>query len=130
GTGGVHGGGRGLVGVRAGGKGVVSAGDDGLFRLWEFPSGKEIRHFGPAFPDDRWHPVNHGQSGLPAAVTPDGKVAACYFEGGNIRLFDVAAGRELQRFKDTSNRLGQAANSAVAFSPDNRLLAVRQFDGS
>ncbi len=125
-----HGGVTGLVAFLPDGKRVLSAADDGLFRLWEFPSGREIRHFGPGFPDDRWFPVNHGQSGLPAAVTPDGKVAACYFEGGHIRLYDVAAGRELRRFKDTSNRLGQAANSAVAFSPDNRLLAVRLFDGS
>jgi RNA polymerase sigma factor (sigma-70 family) len=125
-----HGGVTGLVAFLEGGKRVLSAADDGLFHLWEFPSGKEIRQFGPAFPDDRWHPVNYGQSGLPAAVTPDGKVAACYFEGGKIRLYDVATGKELQVFKDSSNALGQPANSAVAFSPDSRLLAVRQFDNS
>jgi RNA polymerase sigma factor (sigma-70 family) len=125
-----HGGVTGMVAFLPDGKRVLSAADDGLFRLWEFPSGKEIRHFGPALSDDRRHPVNFGQSGLPAAVTPDGKVAACYFEGGAIRVYDVATGKELHRFKDPTNRLGEPANSAVAFSPDSRLLAVRLFDGS
>jgi RNA polymerase sigma factor (sigma-70 family) len=125
-----HGGVTGLVAFLPDGKQVLSAADDGIFCLWEFPSGKTIRRFGPALPDDRWHPINYGQSGLPAAVTPDGKVAACYFEGGNIRLYDVSTGKELQVFKDRSNLLGQPVNSAAAFSPDGRLLAVRLFDDS
>jgi RNA polymerase sigma factor (sigma-70 family) len=125
-----HGGVTGFVAFLPGGQRVLSAADDGLFRLWEYPSDKEIRQFGPALAADRRHPVNFGESGLPAAVTPDGKVVACYFEGGNIRLYDVATGKELHRFKDTTNRLGQTANGALAFCPAGRLLAVRQFDGS
>ncbi len=125
-----HGGVTGLAAFLPDGKRVLSAADDGLFRLWEFPSGKLVRYFGPAAPDDRRQPVNFGQSGLPAAVTPDGKVAACYFDAGTVRLYNVATGKELHHFKDPSNRLGQPANSALAFSPDSRLLAVRLFDGS
>jgi WD40 repeat protein len=28
------------------GKSVISGGDDGFFRVWEYPSGKELRRFG------------------------------------------------------------------------------------
>jgi serine/threonine-protein kinase len=53
------------------------------------------------------------------ATTPDGKALACGLTGGNVELFDVAAGKTLRSF-------GQASGvvQALSFSPDGRVLAV------
>jgi WD40 repeat protein len=125
-----HGGLAGFVAFSPDGKRVLSAADDRLFRLWDYPSGKEIRRFGPQAPDDRFRPVSYGQTGMPVAVTRDGKVAACYFEGNTVRLYEVATGKELPALKDPTNPSGLTTNTALEFSPDGRHLAVRQFDTS
>src|SRR5262249_8377082 len=78
------------------GKTVLPAGTDMTIRVWESPSGKELRRMGT--------PVALGRStltstfglqgnGFPVAVSPDGKVvAACYDSSSRIRFFDVATG--------------------------------------
>src|SRR5438132_6294998 len=55
------------------GKSVVSAGDDGYIRLWEFPSGKEIRRIVACPPKDNM-PGSSSPSGflISAALSPDG----------------------------------------------------------
>src|SRR5580700_11337311 len=42
-----HGGVTGFVAFLPDGKSVVSASEDQVFHVWEYPSGKEIRRFGP-----------------------------------------------------------------------------------
>src|SRR5438874_6170998 len=55
------------------GKSVLSVGEDNIIRVWEFPSGKEIRHFGLEETDDpstsEGRHVRYYRDGLPVAVT-------------------------------------------------------------
>src|SRR5262249_47039472 len=94
-----HGANAGFVTFLPGGKEVLSVGDDRTVRVWEYPSGKEIRHFGqdatdePAMPGQRI--VFYRGNGLPVAVSKDGKTVACDFDGSGLRLYEVATGKEL-----------------------------------
>jgi WD40 repeat protein len=129
-----HGGVTGFVAFLPDGKSVISAADDNLIRVWEYPSGKEIRHLGPGLridPNNGFgRAVYYGQSGLPVAVTPDGKTAACSFEGGDIKLYEVATGKELPSLKNGNNFRGFPGGGAMEFSPDGQHLAVLEYDSS
>jgi WD40 repeat protein len=129
-----HGGITGFVAFGPDGKTVLSAADDRVLRLWEYPSGKEIRRFGPQANDDpntafgRF--VYYGQNGLPVAVTKDGKVAACNFDSSDILLYDVTTGKELPALKNNGNFRGVGFSGAMQFSPDGEQLAVLEYDSS
>src|SRR5262249_488610 len=100
-------------------------------RVWEYPSGKELRRMGT--------PVALGRStltstfglqgnGFPVAVSPDGKVvAACYDSSSRIRFFDVATGeaRDQAPLQTATRR----PIKQLAFSPDGQYLAELQNDG-
>jgi WD40 repeat protein len=94
------------------GKALVSKGDAAL-KLWEVASGKQLR-------DYPLHQGEHFSQGL--AVSLDGKTLTT---GGAslMRLLDVAEGREVRRLR------GSDVFSAVAFSPDGRLLAAGYTSG-
>jgi WD40 repeat protein len=104
------------------GKGVVTGGQDGIVRLWDRRTGKEIRRFGKA------HATVPGiGSALRLAVSSlalsaDGKLLASTSEA-NVRLQEVDTGKELQIIKGPVNGV-----TALAFSPDRKLLAGRAFD--
>jgi WD40 repeat protein len=78
-----------------GGKSVVSVGDDLTMRVWEFPSGKEIRRVSlPAA--DMWKSEGKKQGSLPiAALSKDGRKLATCFWGDVVRLYDIATGKLL-----------------------------------
>ncbi|MGL4552383.1 MAG: WD40 repeat domain-containing protein, partial [Gemmataceae bacterium] len=88
------------------GKTLVSAGFDGHVRVWDAPSGKELRSFkadaGTVY-------------GL--ALSPDGRLAATAGRDG-LRVWEVATGREQKH-----PAMGQHSCVAVAFSPDGKLIA-------
>jgi WD40 repeat protein len=79
-----HGGVTGFVAFLPDGKSVVSASADRVFHLWDFPSGKALRRFGPgateAAPPPGRSQIPQGIGGLPVALSPDGKVLACNFD--------------------------------------------------
>jgi WD40 repeat protein len=86
------------VAFAADGKSVISAGADGLFRVWEYPSGKELRRFGPGSAEEissgfGSRSIMNQNFPIPFAVSKDGKHAAI-FGGRKITLYDVATGRE------------------------------------
>src|SRR5207244_2466193 len=60
--------------------------------------------------------------GWNAAVTQDGKTAACDFDGQGVRLFEIATGRALPS-------LPAAELVALAFSPDGKHLATLHAGG-
>ena len=97
----------------AGRRGVTVTLADGpreqrLVRLWEVPSGREIRRF----------PIE-GSDSHRVAFSPDGKMLAASYVDGTIRLFDPASGKELARLAGDGMLQG-----CLAFSPDGRILAT------
>jgi WD40 repeat protein len=95
---------------------------DGTFRLWDMAAGREVRRLSSQDSPKQVH-----QTDCPIAFAPDGKtvVSGTLPEGAfgrpqrTFRVWNVATGAEVRSFKDDSPSLG-----TVAFSPDNRLLAV------
>jgi WD40 repeat protein len=93
------------VTVTPDGRTAASVGRDGTVRLWEIPTGRELRRFA----------VGSAQTaGL--AFAPDGKSLAATGGSGSVRLWDVASGRLLRTFP--------RGYGAVAFSHDGRSLAA------
>ncbi len=101
------------------GKAVVTTSADCIIRFWEHPSGKEIRRI------DQSSKTSATYTGL-AALSKDGKTIATCFDGGEIRLRDVATAKELPPLgtgrPDTTALSGAVTN--IVFSPDNQNLAV------
>ncbi len=93
-----------LVRFSLDGKTVV-AGD----RLLEVATGKEIRRFG-----------GQHDGFVYMALSPDGKHLALA-DGNDLYVWEVATGRECLRLADFAGRF-------LAFSPDGRTLAAKDFD--
>jgi WD40 repeat protein len=85
---------------------ATAEGAEGLVRLWDFASGKELAtlcRLGCAI------------NGL--AYSPDGRTLALAAQDATIRLWEVVGGRELRRMK------GDESVGNLAFSPDGKVLA-------
>jgi WD40 repeat protein len=92
--------------------------------LWDVDTGKEIRRFTPP----------QGQvAGL--QFSPDGKLLAARSNNnsGVISLLDPASGKEVRQVKPQAPADGRVRNfggvgwpSSLAFSPDNKLLAISE----
>jgi WD40 repeat protein len=94
------------------GKTLASAGGE-FIRLWDVESGRELRRF----------PGNYlGFSAM--AFAPNGELIAGVSgsEKGQVQVYDAKTGRELAQFKEIDP-------SAIAFSPDSRLLAWSNLSG-
>jgi WD40 repeat protein len=85
------------------GKVVASVGLDGLIRLWETASGKEIRSF-----------VGYGYQ---AAWSPDGQMIAAV-KNGQVQVWNVATGKEIRWLHPGADEF------CFAWSPDSRMLAT------
>jgi RNA polymerase sigma factor (sigma-70 family) len=96
------------------GKTVVTVNaEEEAVRVWEFPSGKEIRRI-PLPPVS----INYAGYTTRAALTRDGKtIAVCHMDDNQIYIHDIATGKQLAVLK--------VANvGGLAFSPDGKHLAV------
>jgi WD40 repeat protein len=100
------------------GKSVVTVSEDRTIRLWAHPSGKEIRRL--AEPEGPVAASVLGRFEGVAAMSADGKVLAAWFEGNEIRLFDLVANKELPAVKVDARF---PAFSALALSPNGAELA-------
>jgi RNA polymerase sigma factor (sigma-70 family) len=94
---------------------LLVSGDDHDLRLWRTATGQEIYRLG------------NGTAGSVTALafTPDGKGLAAGGRDGQVRLWDVAAGKLLFQARGHS-----AAVAALAFSRAGRLLASGDADGT
>jgi RNA polymerase sigma factor (sigma-70 family) len=92
---------------------LLSGGWDKAVRLWEVATGKEVLRIGGL---DYVNAV---------AFAPDGRsgAAATGWTQGRVHVFDVATGNELLHFEGHG-----AYASALAFSPDSKVLASGQRD--
>jgi WD40 repeat protein len=111
------------------GKAVLTASQDGIIRLWERDSGKEIRRF--QAPPQKLQPMNlrpplvYGYGGTVAgvAMSQDGKLLATVLGNSAVQLWDVETGKEIRQLKGPSNGV-----ATVHFAPDGKSLATRGFD--
>lgn len=119
------------------GKTLASVATDGTIRLWEVGTGKQIRQLGG------FDPVKPIPVGLVGDIkpwvkfSPNGKMLVSK-DGGNVRLWEVATGKEIHRLGEANaaNPLGPqgpgmpvkglnpGSPEAVAFSPDGKVVAV------
>jgi WD40 repeat protein len=88
---------------------------DGILRLWDVNTGREIRAFN-----------GHSQGILSVSFSRDSKCALSSSWDGTVRLWDIESGREIRSFVGTAY--------SVAFSPDGNFAllgssdAIRQLD--
>jgi WD40 repeat protein len=132
-----HAGRVGFAAFLPGGKSIVSVGDDFTMRLWEFPSGVEIRRTSlpvPLKPDPgegpkKFEVVLPDKWGLTAAaLSKDGTILATYFERDVIRLHEVATGKELRGLGKP--REDNMHYSALVFGDDGTKLIAGIANGS
>jgi WD40 repeat protein len=89
---------------------VPELGTDAQVVLWDIPTGKVVRETGVI--------------GSPRAFSPDGRLLAIDVTG-HVSVLDPVTGREVVRLGDESN-----CATGVAFSPDGRMIATGQGDGT
>jgi WD40 repeat protein len=129
------------------GKHVVSASDDGSVRVWEFPSGKEIRRIIASPLKEAGAALGSVRGYLTAAaLSPDGKTIATSFSAGrynagfggpgagiaktdaavpeDIRLHDLTSGKEVASLKAQSRLI-----LALAFTGNGQTLTSRDSTG-
>jgi HEAT repeat protein len=80
------------------------AGTDFEVRLWEMPTGKEVRRLS-----------GHAEAVRALAFSPDGRRLLSAGQDGALRLWQVADGKELRKFDGHTGPV-----RAVAFFPDGR----------
>ncbi|MBF0516940.1 MAG: WD40 repeat domain-containing protein, partial [Nitrospirae bacterium] len=94
--------------VTPNGRYILTAGEDITARLWDVPTGENIRTF-------QWHmgkPVS-------AAITPNGKYAVMGGGGGALHFYDISSG-ELSK----SVHWHTGALTAIGISPDCRYIVT------
>jgi RNA polymerase sigma factor (sigma-70 family) len=109
------------VAFAAGGKEIITAGPDGVVRIWDTATGKELRRAG-TLPKTG---VAEGFFQRPVSFSVDGGRAATAGENGTLIVWDLATGRELRRFKvEPSSDLVTAI-----LTPDGKALLISSLGG-
>jgi WD40 repeat protein len=100
--------------VSTDGKLLLTAQSDGdnTVRLWDLPSGKELRRF-----------EGHARGAYSVAISPDNSQVATVSRDGLVRLWDLEGKKEKFAFRVQENSF-----PLLAFSPDGRRLAVCETD--
>jgi RNA polymerase sigma factor (sigma-70 family) len=99
-----------------GGKEIVTSGPDGLVRVWDVATGRELRRLGTAL-DVTADPLR------PSAVTANGRWAATTGKD-RVHVWDVESGKELQQIKVEKPR----NLLSVALTSDGKSLLLSGYD--
>ena len=93
---------------------AITAGDDGVVRLWDVASGVEVRQL-------------RGHGGLVTSAVFDGAGSHVVTAGGDgtVRVWDAATGEELALLDEHDGRVAGAR-----FSPDGAMVASAGWDGN
>src|SRR5262249_3702644 len=81
---------------------LVSAGDDGVVKVWDAQTGRDLRTF-----------RGHKDKVFAATVGPDNKTVASAGSDRDIRLWDITTGNEIKILKGQKDFV-----KCLAFSPD------------
>jgi WD40 repeat protein len=111
-----HGARASVLAYASGGKEIVTTGPDGVVRVWDATSGKELRRLGK-----RAEPKEADAYLRPAALSADGKRAATTTTDG-VRVWDVETGKELRCFKHDVEKWAELV--AIALTPDGKGLLI------
>ena len=115
------------------GKSVLSADYGEVIHIWEYPSGKELRRFGPGVTTDSrvLGRVGFGPQGFgaPVSLSRDGKILVCQFDYGDLFVYDVASGKIAAKlgFDDQGGK--DSRFNSAAISPDSKHIAVQEEEG-
>lgn len=90
------------------GKTLVTAGTDGVVRVWDIASGQVMRTLN-----------GHTNAIYKAELSPDEKLIASSSRDLTARIWDASTGREIHRLTGF-----KCSVKSVAFSPDGRMLAT------
>ena len=113
---------------------VLTGSADGVLRLWDRDTGRELRRFtvtDTAPPPKK--PVRPGAFGggniarrvVKTALTEDGKIIAGALANNEVQLWNVVTGAELRKIPPPPSGV-----DSLAFSPDGKTLAIRGGDRS
>ena len=102
---------------------VASASMDDSLKLWDVATGRELRTLRES---SVYVPQLYESAGnFAVAFSPDGTTLAAGSGDHNVKLWDVASGRELRVLKGHRLTVG-----SVVFAPDGRSLASASLDGT
>jgi len=96
---------------------LLTAGADGVVKLWNVDTGREAGAF-------KFDPTRYGPRGVAsAAFSPDGKQLAALTEGPEsmVRVWDIATGKV---FFEKSRHVEMDESFALAYTPDGKSLAI------
>jgi hypothetical protein len=115
------------------GKSVLSADYGQVIHIWEYPSGKELRRFGPGVTSDPkvMARIGFGPQGFgaPVSLSPDGKMLVCHFDFGDLSVYDVASGKIAAKLSQNDQRGGDGIITSATISPDGKHIAVQEEEG-
>ncbi|KAH9846028.1 WD40 repeat-like protein [Lenzites betulinus] len=126
--------------IIARGRNVLSGSKDGTVRLWDIPSGSQIRtltagsnHFVPVLAlssGETWEGAPHISGDQEATESPDprevetsGKVVFCALQDGSFELFDLRTKQAVFRSAPGSSG-ARSALQALAYSQEHGLVAT------
>ncbi|HYV39749.1 MAG TPA: WD40 repeat domain-containing protein [Gemmataceae bacterium] len=109
------------------GKSIISVGEDQKARIWDFPSGIEMRQIDLVPKKEKQTTVSRAPDMISAALTKDGKFIAMQFSNRvalasdktPVRVHDIASGKEI-----ASLEVGRESYASLYFSPDDQHLVA------
>jgi WD40 repeat protein/Flp pilus assembly protein TadD len=102
------------IAISPDGNTLASGSDDNSIKLWELPSGRELRTL-----------IGHTNHVYSVVFSPDGRILASGGDDNSIKLWELPSGRELRTLTGHTNHV-----YSVVFSPDGHTLASASYDNT